>query len=171
MNENLSINETNAGDADPNSFVVRQSSSLNMMLGIFFVVILIGFLFTINGKHDFDMAEYVKPLALVLASVIVFLVSAGQKKLILRFDVTGIYFGNKFITSWSNLISAVIEEDDPDRGYDVVFVLNVQYYATEDGKPYLVWLSLPPTADKSVEEINAAIDEFVQKRNAVTLNS
>ena len=157
FNENQSISK---------EFIVRESVFYNYFLGFIFLAIFIGILFTIKGQENFTGADYIKFGAMILLPAIGLFIHGSRRNLVLKMNTTGIYFGKDFITSWDRLVTAYVSEVDEDKGNNIHFSLYVEYYPQNYTSPYIIDLPLSGTIDKSVEEITAAIDEFLKIKSA-----
>ena len=76
-----------------------------------------------------------------------------------------IFYYKKLITSWDRFITAHAEEDNPEKGFSVNFSLFIEYYNIDSGIADILKIPLSPTLDKSVEEIQTAIEFFCSPGN------
>ncbi|MCW3091954.1 MAG: hypothetical protein JWP81_3023 [Ferruginibacter sp.] len=143
-----------------NSLIVRQSLFFNLLFAAIFLSIFVGVIITIRGQKIFDIPDYITFIALYLVPSIGAIYAGTRRTEVFRIDEGGIFYYKKLITSSDRFIQAYTEEVDPEQGFEVKFSLYIEYYRIETGIADSVEISLSPTLDKSVEEIQAAIEYF-----------
>jgi hypothetical protein len=143
------------------AFIVSQSKFFNFLYAVIFLAIFVGVIFTINGQANFSVPDYIKFSAMLLVPGVGMFVAGSRRDEVLRMDETGIFYRRKLITSWERFIRAYSEEDNPENGLDVKFSLHIEYYDIEKAVPYSIRIPLLLTLDKSIEEIQSAIQSFV----------
>ena len=146
---------------NPNkSLIVRQSLFFNLLLAVIFLSIFIGVIFTIRSQDRFTTPDYIKFIALFFIPGIGAIYAGSRHTEVFSINEGGIFYNKKLITSWDRFIQAYAEEDNPEDGFDVKFSLYIQYYNIDTGIADMIQIPLSPTLDKSVEEIQTAIDSF-----------
>lgn len=146
---------------EPNkSLVVRQSLLLNLLVAVIFLSIFVGVIFTIRGQSSFSTPDYIKYAACFLVPGLGAIYAGKRHTEVFRITDTGIFYYKKLVTSWDRFIQAYAEEVDPEKGYSVNFSLCIEYYDIDTGVTELIKFPLSATLDKSVEQIQAAIDSF-----------
>ncbi|MEO7767728.1 MAG: hypothetical protein ABIS01_09890 [Ferruginibacter sp.] len=124
------------------------------------MAIFIGVIFTIKGQERFTTADYIVFKAAFLVPSIGLFINGIKKPKALQIDENGIYFNASLITSWDRYVRAYILEYGPDEGYTIKFALFVEYYDPASLTPCQLKIPLSGTLDKSIEEIECAIDEY-----------
>jgi hypothetical protein len=142
------------------TIVVRESRFFNLLVAVIFLSIFVGVMFTIKGREIFGPPDYIKFTALFFVPAVGAIYAGSRHTEVFRFDKEGIFYYKKLITSWDRFIQAYAEEDNPERGFDVQFSLHIECYDIETGIAEMVLIRLSPTLDKSMEEIQAAIESF-----------
>jgi hypothetical protein len=143
-----------------NSFIAKQSIFFNLFVAGIFLSIFIGIIFTISGQEKFSTPSYIQFIAFYFVPGIGAIYAAIRHAEVFRIDENGIFYNKKLVTSWDRFIQAYAEEDNPEKGLDVKFSLHIQYYDIDTGIAEVLQFQLSPTLDKSIEEIQEAIESF-----------
>lgn len=127
-------------------FLVRESKSMNSVVGIFLLI--------------FSLATFFMSVlmgAFVLLFAIGTLIRPSGNITIMQINKTGFYYYNELVTDWDHFISEEFIDDGPSRRGIDQFYLLVKYY--KEGQPgyYGRKIRFTDTQDKSEEEIMAAI--------------
>jgi hypothetical protein len=129
-------------------FIVKESLGVNLITGIFFLVLAFAFVF-ISWYGWF-----------MVISVLAFIARGFQNKTIMVINKNGFYYYGELLTDWDHFISEEFIDDGPSLSWgtskDQFYVL-IKYY--KDGQPGYFGRKIPFTdsQDKSEEEIIAAI--------------
>jgi hypothetical protein len=142
-------------------FIVKQSKLINGLLSVFFLLLVIGLMFTFSADHEHSIGLYVKPLAVVIAFIIISVVNSRRRREIYRINNTGIFYNSKLITTWEAFHIAFVNDDSNFTSVNDDIRLVVQYY-NDQGQLSEMRLPAPPTLDRSVYEIIEAIIMFQQ---------
>ena len=145
---------------EDNKFIARQSEFFNYFMGAIFLAIFIGVIFTIRGQERFTPLDYIIFVAGLLVPSIGLFINGTKRPIVFQIDQNGIYFNAALITGWDKYIRAYILEDGPEDGYAIKFALFVEYYDPATLAPYQLKIPLSGTLDKSVEEIEYAIEKY-----------
>jgi hypothetical protein len=145
-------------------FVVRESSVLNIFIGVFFLLLFI--ITLLNFGTDPYRAEHGKTYVFwkiavfTLPAAIIFIVKGFKHRDVLTINKGGIYYFGRLKTSWQNLVEAFITQDERPGSIQDNFVLILKFYKDNEDDCYQTKIPLRNTFDKSDEEIIAAIRHF-----------
>lgn len=140
-------------DASSN-FVVKESKGVNLITGIFFLILAFGFV---------SMSWYGWFMVIPALAVIA---RGFRNKTIMVINKNGVYYYGELLTDWNHFISEEFIDDGPSlsRGTskDQFYVL-IKYY--KEGQPGYYGRKIPFTdsQDKSEEEIIAAIKFYYEQ--------
>lgn len=150
--QNVSDDQFNAA-AD---FVVKESKGVNIVTGIFFLMLSLGVA---------SMAWYGW---LFVVPAVTFIARGFQNKVIMVVNSNGFYYYGQLITDWDDFISEQFIDDGPDRRGNDKFYLFLKYY--KEGQPGYFGRKIPFTVsqDKSEEEIMAAIKFYYKNHEKVS---
>ena len=138
------------------TFLVRESTSLNYITAALCWLVLIVLIATYTNEFTSLQTFISAIMALfVLAAAISFTLKAAKKKELIRMNSDGFYYQKKLITTWHNLESAQVTEENKMFTVKDNFVL-ILTYSREEGS-YIRKIALTNTQDKSEEEILTAI--------------
>jgi hypothetical protein len=142
-------------------FIVKQSKFFNFLRAAIFLGIFAGIMFTIKDQASFSAPDYIQFSAFFLVPGIGMIVAGSRRAEVFKLNDTGIYYCKSLLTSWDLFIRAYAEEDNPEKGVDVKFSLHIEYYTVDERKPYSIKIPLSETLNKSIEDIQAAIQSLV----------
>jgi hypothetical protein len=141
------------------NFLVRENSTLFLVLGLIFMAMFIFSLTDIVG-YDYNDKFPFKALYLTIIPAAIFIKKAlGKKKIIIMINRNGIFYFGEFITNWQDFVDAVVTQDEKIFTLQDNFVLILRYKNPE-GKIFRSKIPLTNTQDRSEEEIIAAIRYF-----------
>jgi hypothetical protein len=129
-------------------------------MAVIFLSIFIGVIFTISGQERFATPDYIKFIALFFVPGIGAIYAGSRRTEVFTINEKGIFYYKKLITSWDRFIRAYAEEDGPEEGFEVKFSLYIEYYNVDTGIAGMIQIPLSSTLDKSIEEIQTAIESF-----------
>jgi len=139
-------------------YVVKESKGVNLIRGIFFFILGLGFV-SISWYGWF----------LVVASIAV-VARAFREDVSMIVNKVGFFYYGQLITDWDHFISEEFIDDGPAtprRAGKDQFYLMIKYY--KEGQPGYYGRKIPftDTQDKSEEEIMAAIRFYYKNRETV----
>ena len=153
------------------NFAVKESSTTNLIIGIFFFLLVIISLLANPHTLTFVPNLYFKSVIMVLVPAILFTVRGLLHKTVFNINAKGIYEYNKLVTDWNNFMNAYINQDEITGDIKDNFVLTIEYIKPGDEGYHIRRIPLTYTQTKSEEEIIDTINFFLAlHREAQVIN-
>lgn len=144
--------------ASDTSLIVKESVLMDFLLSFLLLVMFFAALVTAYFCENFPVKNFQTIVFLTLIPSLLFFGKGIKKKAIVEINATGIFYRGNFITSWDNFVNSYITQDENP-------VLMVEYYVPEKGMNYISNLIMSDTQNKSDEQICAAIESFLSKKD------
>jgi hypothetical protein len=141
-------------------FVAKESSTINIIFGLFFFVLL-----AMAISTNASLISSTKSLNYVVLAIAVpallFLTKAFRQRVVFAFTEEGIFYYKNFITSWQNFQSAYITALETKGHAPDKFVLIVYYYNPNTNSVFKIDLPIPISLDTSHQTIMDTVERFV----------
>ncbi|HEU4472829.1 MAG TPA: hypothetical protein VFR58_17165 [Flavisolibacter sp.] len=144
-------------------FLVKDSKSINLLIG----VIMIAIFFISQFVGDYGWSNFLMGTGLFLVPGAVAISRARRNTVIMRINKTGFYYGTQLIAGWDLFYDARVHDRMGVGNFRDNFVLDFRYYSEDRALIYTRSIPLTNTQDKAEEEVIQAIQFFCDAGRSV----
>jgi len=152
----------------PNEFIVKESATTNILIGLFFlalfIITLVNFIHNDKIHNDYGTKKLNYILIGTFITALIFIIKGLKHPTIITINKNGFYYFDILKTDWKNFISAEVIEEQVTGSYEDNFVLQLRFYKESEGY-FVTKIPMRNTFNRSGEEVIEAIKQFAEAEN------